>query len=464
MAFVSRAVIAGQRVVRGVTTGVTRLAVQPGAAAATTQVRWLNIHEFQAHALMNKYGITTPSSAVADSADDVARAASQFPGGCVVKAQVLAGGRGKGHFDNGLQGGVHVVNSADEAADMAKKMLGARLITKQTGAEGRPCSKVMLVEKVNIVKEFYLAILMDRAHNGPVVLASTEGGMDIEAVAATNPDAIVTLPINLQTGLTQEEAMGLADKLGMGDSRQAAAEQMVRLYQLFQENDATSIEINPLGLLDDGRVMFLDAKFNFDDNAEYRNKELFAMRDPTQENPLDVVAAEADLNYIGLDGTIGCLVNGAGLAMATMDIIKLHGGTPANFLDVGGGATTEQVQSAFELITSDPDVKCIFVNIFGGIMRCDVIAAGVISAARNLSLKIPVVVRLKGTRVEEAKVMLANTNLDLIACDDLDAAAKIAVSVADIVTIADNAGLDVSIKESPKFQEWLETNQILTAL
>lgn len=291
----------------------------------------------------------------------------------VIKAQVLAGGRGKGHFDSGFQGGVHMVDSPSQAAEYASKMIGAKLITKQTGEAGRLCNAVMLAERMPPQKEYYAAVLNDRASGCPVLVTSSQGGMNIEEVAHDTPDAIITTPLDFKTGISHADAVALAEKLGFApEARDNAARVFEKLYTIFADKDATQIEINPLAELSDGSVLCMDAKFGFDDNADFRQKDIFKLRDTTQEDPQEVEAAEYGLNFIKLDGNIGCLVNGAGLAMATMDVLKLNGGDPANFLDVGGGATAEAVKKAFELLLSEKKVKSIFVNIFGGIMRCDV--------------------------------------------------------------------------------------------
>lgn len=419
------------------------------AGVAVTQTRNLNIHEHFSHQLMRKYGVNTPKGGVGDTIDDVRSIAENFdPDGCVVKAQVLAGGRGKGHFDNGFKGGVHVVDSSEEAARIAESMLGRRLITKQTGDRGRPCNQLMVVEKVQIAQEYYFAILMDREANGPVLVASSEGGMDIEAVAAATPDAIIKRPIDIMAGMGLDDGLAVAKEIGVPEeSQEKAAKQMLALFDLFTSHDASMVEINPMALLKNGDVMCMDAKLNFDDNAEFRQHQLFKLRDETQEHPLEVTANKHDLNYIGLEGSIGCLVNGAGLAMATLDIISFFGGKAANFLDVGGGATAEQVEAAFRLITSDPEVKCILVNIFGGIMRCDVIADGVLRAAAKLDLKIPVVVRLQGTMVDEAKAMIAKSRLDIVSTDDLDDAANKACKIAQMMTIARDIDVTISVND-----------------
>jgi len=313
-------------------------------------------------------------------------------------------------------------------------MLGAKLVTKQTGPEGQLCAKVLVNEGIDIKRECYFAILLDRAHGGPVVVASTQGGMDIEEVAEKTPEAIITMPIDINVGMTDAQAEELAAKLEFTGALAApAATQFKALYKLFDGTDATQVEINPLahGSVPGGVqdvVFAVDAKLNFDDSAAFRQKEIFDLRDKSMEDPRDVRAEEADLNYIGLDGNIGCMVNGAGLAMATMDIIKLHGGDPANFLDVGGGATTHQVVEAFKILTSDDKVKALLVNIFGGIMRCDTIAQGIVEAANEVGLTMPLIVRLEGTNVELGKKILADSGLNIIAADDLDDAAKKAVA------------------------------------
>lgn len=300
-------------------------------------------------------------------------------------------------------------------------MIGNKLITKQTGEAGRICNAVMLAEARPPAHEYYIAVLNDRSTQGPVLIASNQGGMSIEDVAKENPDAIITTPIDFTTGLTQDVALGIAKKLGFSGSKQEqqAADVFVKLYKLFKERDATQVEINPLAESKDGEVLCMDAKLGFDDNADFRQEEVFSMRDISQENPAEVEAAKYGLNYIQLDGNIACLVNGAGLAMATMDVLKLNGGNPANFLDVGGGATAEAVKKAFELILAGKEIKAIFVNIFGGIMRCDVIADGIIQATKELQMSVPLVVRLQGTKEKEAKEMIKNSNLKVSMIDSL---------------------------------------------
>ncbi|ODN82788.1 hypothetical protein, variant 1 [Cryptococcus amylolentus CBS 6039] len=349
----------------------------------------------------------------------------------VIKAQVLAGGRGKGHFDSGFQGGVQMVDSPAQAKEYAEKMLGYKLITKQTGAGGRVCNAVMLAERLPPQKEYYAAILNDRTTGGPVLVSSSQGGMNIEDVARDTPDAILTTPLDFENGISKETALELAGKLGFKEgARKNAADVFEKLYTIYKEKDATQIEINPLAELSTGEVLCMDAKFGFDDNADFRQKDIFKLRDITQEDAQEVEAAEYGLNFIKLDGDIGCLVNGAGLAMATMDVLNLHGGSPANFLDVGGGATADAVKKAFELLLTNKDVKSIFVNIFGGIMRCDVIAEGIIKATKELELQIPLIVRLQGTKEAEAKKMIKESGLKIFPFDGLDEAASKAVEAA----------------------------------
>lgn len=407
-------------------------AVVRSKAIQRQQARALSIHEYQSVQLLNSYGIPTPTAKPAFSADEAEQVAKTFgTEELVIKAQVLAGGRGKGHFDNGFQGGVQMVDSAAQAKDFASKMLGAKLITKQTGAGGRLCNAVMLAERMPPQKEYYAAILNDRARGCPVLVTSSQGGMNIEEVAHDTPEAIITTNLDFDGGITKEEGIKLAEQLGFKEgARENAADVFGKLYQIFKEKDATQIEINPLSEMADGSVLCMDAKFGFDDNADFRQKDVFALRDVTQEDPQEVEAAKYGLNFIKLDGNIGCLVNGAGLAMATMDVLKLNGGDPANFLDVGGGATAEAVKKAFELLLTEKKVKSIFVNIFGGIMRCDVIAEGIIKATKELQLSIPLIVRLQGTKEAEAKAMIKESGLKIFPFDGLDEAAAKAVEAA----------------------------------
>jgi succinyl-CoA synthetase beta subunit len=387
----------------------------------------MNIHEYQAKELFLKFGVPTPGGFVASTAAEAQEAAEKLGAGIVVKAQIHAGGRGKGTFKNGFKGGVHLAETPAKAAEIAGQMLGQVLETHQTGPEGKLVSKVLVAQSVDIKKEYYLAILLDRAERCPVIVASAEGGVNIEEVAENHPDAIIRTYVHPALGIQSYQCRKIARQIGLGSDKLRAFEKLLTaLYRLFIESDCSMVEVNPLVETTDGQILALDAKFNFDDNALYRQKAVAAMRDTTEEDPREVDASAFNLNYIGLDGDIACMVNGAGLAMATMDIIKLHGGEPANFLDVGGGANEEQVKQAFRILLSDPKVKAILVNIFGGIMRCDVIAQGIINAAREMKLEVPLVVRLEGTNVEQGREMLGSSGLKLTAATDLtDAAMKV---------------------------------------
>ena len=403
------------------------------AVRTVRAARVMNIHEYQAKILFDQFEVPNPRGMVATTAEEAAAAAVELGGErVVVKSQVHAGGRGKGTFKSGFQGGVHLVAPA-EVAGIAENMIGETLVTKQTGEEGRLVRKVMVGEAVDVGHEYYLAILIDRATCCPVIVASTEGGMDIEEVAESHPDKILREHVHPLMGLQPFEVRKLTAGLGFaGDEAKQFGRLLRNLYRLFLECDCSMVEINPLVRTVDGRVLALDAKFNFDDNALYRHPEIVEFRDTGEEDPREVEASRHSLNYIGLDGNIACLVNGAGLAMATMDIIKHHGGEPANFLDVGGGASREQVAAAFKIILSDEAVKAILVNIFGGIMDCDVIAHGVVAACREVGLPIPLVVRLEGNNVAAGKATLASSGLNIIAADDLaDAASKAVSSIKD---------------------------------
>ncbi|KAI1461129.1 beta subunit of gdp-forming succinate-CoA ligase [Annulohypoxylon moriforme] len=415
---------------------------------AQQQRRNLSIHEYLSADLLRKYGIDVPKGYNAKTASEAEKVAKEIGGeDMVIKAQVLAGGRGKGSFDNGLKGGVRVIYSPTEAKMFAEQMIGHKLITKQTGAAGRLCNSVYICERKFARREFYLAILMDRASQGPVIVSSSQGGMDIETVAKENPEAINTNYIDIKTGVTDEIARDIATKLGFSEQCiEDAKDTIQKLYKIFTEKDATQIEINPLSETSDHHVMCMDAKFGFDDNADYRQKEIFEWRDTTQEDPEEVRAAESGLNFIKLDGDIGCLVNGAGLAMATMDIIKLNGGQPANFLDVGGGATPAAIKEAFELITSDPKVTAIFVNIFGGIVRCDAIAHGLINTAKTLNLKVPIIARLQGTNMEQAHQLINDSGMKIFSIDDLQSAAEKSVQLSKVVKMARD--IDVGVEFS----------------
>merc|ERR1712158_176482 len=418
------------------------------ACVSICQQRDLSVHEHVSMSLLKDAGVPVPNFGVAKSADEAKKIAEDIAtNDLVVKAQVLAGGRGKGSFKGGYKGGVKLVYSPEEVEESAKGMIGDFLITKQTGAEGRICNSVMITERKYTRKEYYIAFMNERAFNGPVIIASSEGGVNIEETAEKNPDSIVKFPIDAVQGLTVEGSKNVAMKLGIHDRKvDEVAQILLNLYKLFVTKDASMVEINPFAEDNSGNFVCLDAKLKFDDNAEFRQKAVFDQRDWSQEDAREVAAAEYNLNYIALDGDIGCMVNGAGLAMATMDIIKLHGGSPANFLDVGGGATASQVKEAFKIITGDPKVNALLVNIFGGIMRCDVIAEGIIAAARELNLSTPIVVRLQGTNVDEAKVMIGSSGLKILPVDNLDEAARLSCKLSKIVAVARDAHLDVKFE------------------
>ncbi len=393
----------------------------------------MNIHEYQAKELFDRFEVPSPRGRVANSAEEARTVAEEIGSNLmVVKAQVHAGGRGKGTFKNGFEGGVHLTKSAADIGDIAGKMLGETLVTKQTGDDGKLVRKVMVADAVDIKHEYYLAILIDRETCRPVIVASTEGGMDIEEVAESSPEKILRQFIHPLAGLQPYEVRKLTAGLGLqGGAAKGFGKLLKNLYKLFLQLDCSMVEINPLVETSDGDVLALDAKFGFDDNALFRHPEIQAYRDVEEEDPREVAASKYDLNYIGLDGNIACLVNGAGLAMATMDVIKHFGGEPANFLDVGGGATKEQVCAAFKIIEGDPNVKGILINIFGGIMDCNVIAEGVVAAVKEVGLKIPLVVRLEGNNVAAGKATLKESGLDLVSADDLaDAAQKAVAAIA----------------------------------
>jgi succinyl-CoA synthetase beta subunit len=396
----------------------------------------MNIHEYQAKALLAKYGVALPKGAVAYTPDEAEKAAQQLGGSVwAVKSQIHAGGRGAGRFKNDPngKGGVRIAKSPAEVKAHAAAMLGQTLVTKQTGPKGKEVKRVFIEEGCDIKRELYLGMLIDRVTGRITIIASTEGGMDIEEVAAKHPEKIHKVAIDPATGLQPYHARQIAFGLRLeGKQVGAAVKFLTAMYEAFTALDASIVEINPLIVTGAGAVMALDAKMNFDDNALYRHPQVEEMRDADEEDPMELEAAKHALNYIKLDGNIGCMVNGAGLAMATMDIIKLYGGDPANFLDVGGGATRERVSTAFKLILSDQNVEGILVNIFGGIMRCDVIAEGVVAAAREVALNVPLVVRLEGTNVELGKKVLKQSGLKIISADNLaDAAEKIVEAVKE---------------------------------
>ncbi len=392
----------------------------------------MNIHEYQAKELLDKFGVANSPGGVASSPEEAEKIARSLgTNNLVIKAQIHAGGRGKGTFTNGFQGGVHLCKTASQCRDIAEKMLGQTLVTHQTGPDGRVVRKVLVSQSVEIARELYFAILIDRAISAPVIVASTEGGVDIESVAEHSPDKIVRMAIDPLLGLQPYQTRKLAKILEIppGQMRQAC-KLFANLFRLFLASDCSMVEVNPLVITKGGDVVALDAKFNFDDNALFRHPEVQAYRDVEEEDPREVEASKSNLSYIGLDGNIACLVNGAGLAMATMDIIKYHGGEPANFLDVGGGATEQQVTEAFKILVSDKRVKAILVNIFGGIMKCDIIAQGIINAVKAVNLPVPLVVRLEGTNVDAGRKLLNESNLPLTAATDIDDAARKVVAAA----------------------------------
>ena len=395
----------------------------------------MNIHEYQAKKLFEQFNVATPKGAPAETPEEAERVAAGLnTSNLVVKAQIHAGGRGKGTFTNGFKGGVKLCTTPAEAGELAEKMLGQTLVTHQTGPTGKIVRKVLVVESVDIAREVYVAILMDRAAEAPVVVASTEGGVEIERVAEEHPEKIIREPVHPLVGLQPFQALKLGRQLDFrGDQLKAASKLLMNLYNLFVSLDCSLVEINPLVVTKGGEVLALDAKFNFDDNALYRHKEVLEMRDVHEEDPREVEASKFRLNYIGLEGNIACLVNGAGLAMATMDIIKYAGGAPANFLDVGGDASEQQVTEAFKILVADKNVKAILVNIFGGIMRCDVIAQGIINAVKAVSLPVPLIVRLEGTNVALGKKLLEESKLPIQAASDLAEAARTVIAAARTV-------------------------------
>lgn len=385
----------------------------------------MKIHEYQGKEILRQFGVPTPRGVACFSVDEAVAAAQQLGGSVwVVKAQIHAGGRGKG-------GGVKVARSVDEVREHATKILGMQLVTHQTGAAGQTVRRLLIEEGAQIAKEFYVGLVIDRSRQRVVLMASSEGGMEIETVAARTPEKIHKIWINPATGLVDQEADTLARNIGLPETAAAQARTCLQnLYRAFVEKDAMLLEVNPLVLTADNRVLALDAKINFDSNALYRHPEIVALRDLDEEDPAEIEASKFDLSYIALDGNIGCLVNGAGLAMATMDTIKLHGGNPANFLDVGGGASKEKVTEAFKLMLKNSNLRAILVNIFGGIMKCDVIAEGVVAAAREVHLAVPLVVRLEGTNVDLGKKILAESGLPIISANDMEDAAQKVVAAA----------------------------------
>jgi succinyl-CoA synthetase beta subunit len=379
----------------------------------------MNIHEYQAKAVLREFGVPTPRGFPAFSVEEAAKAATDLATPVVVvKAQIHAGGRGKA-------GGVKVVKSIDDVKKEARRLLGSTLVTHQTGPQGKEVNRLYIEEGSAIARELYLSMLVDRVTSRVAIVVSTEGGMDIEKVAHDTPDKIVTITVDPATAICPHHVLRVAKALGLnGDLHKQMSVMLTGLYKAFTGKDMSLLEVNPLVVTNEGKLICLDAKIGFDDNALFRHPEIAALRDETEEDAKEIEASKFDLNYVALDGTIGCMVNGAGLAMATMDIIKLYGESPANFLDVGGSASKEKVAAAFKIITSDPKVKGILINIFGGIMKCDVIASGVVDAVREVGLRVPLVVRLEGTNVNEGKDILAKSNLNVTAADDLDDAAQ----------------------------------------
>jgi succinyl-CoA synthetase beta subunit len=398
----------------------------------------MNIHEYQAKELLAKFGVAVPAGYAALSVEEAVAAAKKLPGPLyVVKAQIHAGGRGKGKFKElpaDAKGGVRLAKSIEEVEANAKEMLGNTLVTVQTGPAGKQVNRLYVTDGADIAKEYYLSLLVDRKSGRVAMIVSTEGGMDIEAVAHDTPEKIETITIDPATGVTDADAKKVSAALKLsGDLAAQAEDTAKKLYEAFIATDMAMLEINPLVETADGKILVLDAKVSFDSNALFRHKDIAALRDETEEDPAEVEASEYDLAYIKLDGNIGCMVNGAGLAMATMDIIKLNGEFPANFLDVGGGANKEKVTAAFKIILKDPAVKGILVNIFGGIMKCDIIAEGIVAAAKEVNLSVPLVVRLEGTNVEQGKEILANSGLAIVPANDLgDAAKKIVAEVRKV--------------------------------
>lgn len=389
----------------------------------------MDIHEYQAKALLASFGVPVAAGVLVQNAEEAASKASSLPGPLyVVKSQIHAGGRGKGKFKElgeNSKGGVRLAKSIDEVTANVKEMLGKTLITKQTGPQGKRVHRIYIEDGADIARELYLSLLVDRSTSRVAFIVSQEGGMDIETVAEENPNAILTLSIDPQKGVTDQDSAKLCEALALKDQAYSDGQQLFPiLYDAFIEKDMSLLEINPLIEMENGRLRVLDAKVSFDNNALFRHQDIMYLRDLSEEDPKEIEASKYGLAYVALEGNIGCMVNGAGLAMATMDIIKLYGGTPANFLDVGGGANAQKVKEAFKIITADPNVKGILVNIFGGIMRCDVIAQGVLQAVTEVGLKVPLVVRLEGTNEEQGKKMISESGLNVVPADDLDDAAQ----------------------------------------
>ncbi|XP_045513468.1 succinate--CoA ligase [GDP-forming] subunit beta, mitochondrial [Pieris brassicae] len=394
--------------------------------------RNLNLQEYHSKDLLKKHQVSIQNFRLIDSSLDPKPLSDFKANEYVVKAQILAGGRGKGHFDNGFKGGVHITKDPQQIISLAKNMIGHKLITKQTPKEGILVDKVMVAESVNIKRETYLSIVMERSYNGAALVASPAGGMDIEAVAEETPHLLKTIPVDIHEGVTDATAKELAEFLEFkGGMVNKCAEEIKKLWQLFLKVDATQLEINPLVETDDGRVVAVDAKINFDDNAQFRQKDIFALDDVSGVDPREVEATSLNLTYIDMDGSIGCMVNGAGLAMATMDLITLSGGKPANFLDLGGGVGQAQVSAALRILESDPKVKAIFVNVFAGIVNCATVASGIVAACKESPPKHPLIIRLEGTNAAQAKTILEQSGLNINMVNDADEAAKLAVKLAN---------------------------------
>lgn len=405
-----------------------------------TIMRFFDMHEYQSKILMRKYNVNVKNSEIAQTPDEAFEVSSKLDPtiALVLKCQVHAGGRGKGHLTSGLQGGVKICKKPEEIKKYAEQMIGFNLITKQTPKEGLHVKSVMVEEGVDIVKQLYFAFILDRKSQGPAIIASKHGGMEIEEVAEKHPESMVYQPIDIKDGITDDIAKSVVEKLGLSDISEQATEQMRNMYKMFCELDCTQLEINPWATDKDNKIICVDAKINVDDNAKYRQKLLMKMKKESvgseEVDPHEEKATAVGLNYVALNGNIGCMVNGAGLAMATMDIVHLHGGKPANFLDVGGGADVEQIKTAFQILSSHPSVKAILINIFGGILRCDKLAKGIIKAAEIVDLKLPLIVRMKGTNAEEGKKLLSEfTKLKITSADDInDAAIKAVEAIKEL--------------------------------
>ncbi|KAK2585852.1 hypothetical protein KPH14_010446 [Odynerus spinipes] len=409
------------------------------------QLRYFNVNEHVAYSLLKEAGIPTPPFGVASSPDEAAKIATELKTkDLVLKAQVLTGGRGKGHFQGTNVSGVVMCETPEEAKQLSESMIGKLLITKQTGAAGKICNKVMVTTRMYPRKEYYLSVMMERTFNGPVMIASPRGGVNIEDVAATEPEAILYLPVDVNEGLTSDQIECVIQKLGIHEeSKDVVSSIVCNLYELFVQTDALLVEINPLAEDVCGKYYALDCKCNFDDSAAFRQKDLYSLQDWSQKDPNEARAEKFNLNYIQLDGIIGCMVNGAGLAMATMDLIQLYGVSPANFLDVGGSAPKEAITEAFKIITSDPKVLAVLVNIFGGIMKCDTIAEGIIDATKELKTTIPIVVRLEGTNVDKARKIIVESKLKILFMDNLGDAGIAITQFATIMQIAQSLNIDI---------------------